>query len=239
MSGTDAEDADADALAAEYVLGVLDAEARAAARRRAMTDPAFATLLRAWEARLSPLADGVPPVPPPPAIWARIAAALDEPAAAPTRAPAAPPSPGRPARAWRWAALGSGAIAASLAAILLLRPSAPPVQAVLRGAEAPVFLARLEPDGAVLVRAVGTPRVPAGRDLELWLLRPGAARPASLGVLPAGGTRVAAGQTGAGAPLAGAPLTGAQLLVSLEPPGGSPTGQPTGPVLYAGTLERL
>jgi anti-sigma-K factor RskA len=29
------------------------------------------------------------------------------------------------------------------------------------------------------------------------------------------------------------------LMVSLEPRGGSPTGQPTGPVLYAGRLTGL
>jgi len=29
------------------------------------------------------------------------------------------------------------------------------------------------------------------------------------------------------------------LAVSLEPPGGSPTGAPTGPVLYSGSIERM
>lgn len=29
------------------------------------------------------------------------------------------------------------------------------------------------------------------------------------------------------------------LAVSLEPAGGSPTGQPTGPVLYSGAIERM
>ena len=29
------------------------------------------------------------------------------------------------------------------------------------------------------------------------------------------------------------------LAVSLEPPGGSPTGLPTGPVLYSGPIQRL
>ncbi len=29
------------------------------------------------------------------------------------------------------------------------------------------------------------------------------------------------------------------LAVSLEPAGGSPTGLPTGPVLYSGTIERM
>jgi anti-sigma-K factor RskA len=31
----------------------------------------------------------------------------------------------------------------------------------------------------------------------------------------------------------------ATLAVSMEPPGGSPTGQPTGPVIASGTLTSL
>jgi anti-sigma-K factor RskA len=31
----------------------------------------------------------------------------------------------------------------------------------------------------------------------------------------------------------------AMLAISLEPPGGSPTGQPTGPVIASGRLTRL
>lgn len=41
--------------------------------------------------------------------------------------------------------------------------------------------------------------------------------------------------TQAGESLSGIPA----LAVSLEPPGGSPTGQPTGPVLYSGAIERM
>jgi anti-sigma-K factor RskA len=69
---------------------------------------------------------------------------------------------------------------------------------------------------------------------ELWALPQGAA-PKSLGVIPPGAiVRV---------PL---PATAEELLtsipalaVSLEPPGGSPTGQPTGPVLFSGSIERM
>jgi anti-sigma-K factor RskA len=32
------------------------------------------------------------------------------------------------------------------------------------------------------------------------------------------------------------PANGTQLLISLEPLGGSPSGAPTGPVVYAGML---
>ncbi|MGH7153988.1 MAG: anti-sigma factor domain-containing protein, partial [Acetobacteraceae bacterium] len=69
-----------------------------------------------------------------------------------------------------------------------------------------------------------------GKDLELWALPPGATRPISLGVVPAATRGLVVSHPAV-------PLTlRTQLMVSLEPKGGSPTGQPTGPVLFAGTL---
>jgi anti-sigma-K factor RskA len=220
-----------DALAAEYVLGVLDAAERDRARRLLLTDPDFADFVRAWEARLSPLANSIAPVPPPASLWARIEATLDDAAGAPAAVPVPGPGWAGRMRFWRGTTIAAGALAAGLAAFIVLRaPNAPPVQAVLTGSGAPVFVASVERDGAILVSALGTPAVPAGHDLELWVLPVGATRPASLGVLPAAGKQVPRGV---------ATTPGTQLLVSLEPPGGSPTGQPTGPVLYAGKLERL
>jgi anti-sigma-K factor RskA len=65
------------------------------------------------------------------------------------------------------------------------------------------------------------------RAFELWAIAGGPPRP--LGLLrPAGGERLvlAAGTV---------PRDGV-LAVSLEPAGGSPTGLPTGPVLYQGKI---
>ena len=81
------------------------------------------------------------------------------------------------------------------------------------------------PDGTLVLRAVSAVSVPQGRDLQLWSLPAGATVPASLGVLPSDGKQVQA-----------SPAAGGQLLVSLEPAGGSPTGAPTGPVVYSGRL---
>jgi len=74
----------------------------------------------------------------------------------------------------------------------------------------------------------------ADRSLELWALPPGAA-PKSLGLISAG-DKLAALQLPAAADqsLADVPM----LAVSLEPKGGSPTGAPTGPVLYTGACIR-
>ncbi len=72
------------------------------------------------------------------------------------------------------------------------------------------------------------------RDYELWLVDRG--EPRSLGVLPhdAGGhsLRLSVEQLGRAGPEAA-------LAVSLEPAGGSPTGQPTGPVVFSGKLIPL
>ena len=94
---------------------------------------------------------------------------------------------------------------------------------------APVMLATAERDGALIVRPTTAISVPSDKDLELWALRAGRhAAAVRSGVLPPSGRQLTASLT---------PNT--QLLVSLEPKGGSPTGQPTGPVLYGGWLTTI
>jgi anti-sigma-K factor RskA len=63
-------------------------------------------------------------------------------------------------------------------------------------------------------------------DLEIWVLPAGAAQPVSLGLMSAAGRSLAQDWQGP-----------AQLLISREPRGGSPTGLPTGPVIYKGSLS--
>ena len=71
-----------DALAAEYVLGTLDAREAAAVAREMASDAGLAAAVAAWEARLAPLVALAPPEAPPPDLWARIEAALAPPARA-------------------------------------------------------------------------------------------------------------------------------------------------------------
>jgi anti-sigma-K factor RskA len=92
------------------------------------------------------------------------------------------------------------------------------------------FLAEARSDGTVVLTALAPVQVPSGKALELWILPPGQTVPKSLGVLAANGTKVT---------LPEIPATGTQLMVSLEPPTGSPSGQPTGPVLFAGQLVQM
>jgi anti-sigma-K factor RskA len=89
------------------------------------------------------------------------------------------------------------------------------------------LLARARSDGSIAITRLTNATPPAGHDFQLWALPRGATRPVSLGVLPPGETLVRPPDR---------PLADEQLLVSEEPAGGSTTGQPTGPVLWGGTL---
>jgi hypothetical protein len=90
------------------------------------------------------------------------------------------------------------------------------------------FLAAAWPDGTVLLTALAPVQVPGGKTLELWLQPADGKAPKSLGMVPAAGGDVI---------LSSVPEAGAALSVTLEPQGGSPTGAPTGRVVYAGTLR--
>jgi anti-sigma-K factor RskA len=230
MSGTDIEDPGPEAtLAAEYVLGTLDQAEAETARRQIEADPAFAAEVGFWESKLSPLYALIPALPAPAALWTRI-----EDSTGGARAQGAPylaaPANDNAVKGWRAAAFAGLAVAAALLAYIVLTPPAQPTLAVLTpyATPTPVLLAVSGPHGSILIRPTATIKIASDRDLELWQMPAGATKPASLGVIPQDGKVVPPGVQ-----------AGTMLLVSLEPKGGSPTGQPTGPVLYAGKLSRF
>jgi anti-sigma-K factor RskA len=223
-----------DALAAQYVLGTLPARARARLGRLAQTDTTVATAIRTWEHRLSPLAEGAPPITPSPRVWKVISLriGLDR-----AREPASDTWWAQLAF-WRGLAI-AGFVGTLTLGIALLAPrvgTEQPLVAVLAGPDArPALIATMDrSDRTLIVKTVGAAPVPADRTLELWML-PDGAPPRSLGVIPASGV----GRIKLPAPpdvaLAGVPA----LAVSLEQAGGSPTGAPQGPVLYTGRIERM
>ncbi len=224
MSGTEE---DPDLLAAEYVLGTLDKAAAQDITVRALTDPALRAAIAAWEEKLAPLASLATPVTPPASLWRRIAASAGA-GVTPSAAPLV--RAWRNLVLWRCAAATGFAVAAALAVFVWLRtPSVQPVAALVpTGGAAAAYVAELQPNGTLRLVALRQVSVAAGKDLELWALPVGASRPVPLGLLPATGRSIA--------PKLPA-VNGTQLMVSLEPQGGSPTGLPTGPVLFAGTLH--
>ena len=226
-----------DRLAAEFALGTSTSRVRRRLSAIATRDRVVADALTEWERRLAVLADAVPPVTPPPRVWARVAARLG------LDVRSAAPEP--PARWWGrvgvWRALTAIGFVATLA-LGVLQLARPPVPAaasivvVLAGSDAkPALIASaLRNERFLTVKAVGSAAPAPGRVFELWAL-PQGGTPKSLGVIPPG----AIVQVPLAAPADESLTNIPALAVSLEPPGGSPTGAPTGPVLYSGSIERM
>ena len=214
-------------VAGEYVLGTLGTAEMRAVEARAAQDRLLASEIAFWEDHLAPLAQLVAPVAAPKALWLRLALATG------IGGQRSGPSP----RLWQATTFAALAAAAGFAFLAFLpRPPAPEIAgaqfvAALAPLNAPVpFLAQARADGSIAVTRLGGAAPAAGRDFQLWELPKGAARPVSLGVLAAGGQLVRP---------PGRPLAETQLLVSDEPTGGSPTGQPTGAVLFGGALAAV
>lgn len=216
-------------LAADYVAGTLRGPARRRFEALLPAHPALQAAVRAWQTRLMPLTAGVTPVQPSPQVWRRIEARIGG-------APAASSWWARLA-VWRGLAALAGVAALGLA-VLLATPSAvpPPIVVVLNatapGGEGGVipasFVASISGDGrAVVTRPIARVALQSDRALELWAVA-GRNPPRSLGLISAGGATVVR--------RASLPAGTDHLAVSLEPPGGSPTGAPTGPVLAVGQL---
>jgi len=229
------EPGDGDLVAAEYVLGVLTASQRHEVDRRRATEPGLAAEVAFWEERLSGLADAVDPVRPPPEVWSHIEAAVDADVAT-------PPAPTLWHSLTFWRSLGAvttALAAASLAALAVIAfaPEArPPLLATLSGGSGqPNFVASVTAEGGSLVVVPAALLTGDPHAYQLWLIPAGETRPRSLGLVQPGQPARLDVPQGLAARL----TRDATLAVSLEPPGGSPTGQPTGPVIASGRLTSL
>ncbi len=113
-----------------------------------------------------------------------------------------------------------------------LRPDTRLVGVLQQDPAAPAFLLTIDPASRTLtVRRVAA-RADADHSYQLWLIAPNAAKPASLGVVGAGEYT----QSPLPADFDAAALRAATYAISFEPPGGSKTGAPTGPILFTGKL---
>jgi anti-sigma-K factor RskA len=235
-----------DLIAAEYVLRLLEGEALLAARGRLTTDPGFAAAVERWERRLAPMFDGVEEVPPPAELWGRIEQAIGTEG---TDAVDNIVRLRRRERLWKGYATAMTALAAGLALFLGLRVAQPeaPVPRPQPAAEAPALVASLASeagDAAVAVTISSDHRsvlvtptrmaAVSGHSHELWLI-PASGTPVSLGVIAPDAPRRHA------IPAQMVPQVRAEtaLAVSVEPRGGSPTGQPTGPVIASAPLRQI
>ena len=233
MSGADTED-----LAGLYVLGALNAEEMRAVRTEAERSSAMAAEIVAWERRLTPLVVLLPEAVVPATLWPELSARLDRIASSgqsigesyipPLRQRRARRGEGRALAAWRGAAVGAMALAAGLAALLITRvPPPPPRLAMIMPARPGLggWLISVAANGEIHATAQGALSHSLQQDFQLWSLADGASTPVPLGLLPVTSAVVLKPGT--------LPNHKFQLLVSLEPKGGSPTGLPTGPVMFS------
>lgn len=245
-------------IAAQYVLGTLSASARLRFQSRLQQEPDLRVLTHAWERRLNPLTHLLVPQAVPAEVWQKIEARLDGLAASTALKPISllaqqPPSfpeqssPKTSAndRFWQPWAWFSSAVAAGLALFIFVRPEVITsvqtpmvVQQVLVSHDvavlstdknSPAWIVRQQ-GNALVLSALNAQAVPSDRDLELWSIQ-GSNAPRSLGVI-----HVKDGQATIPQVTADLIAHDVTLAISLEPKNGSPTGQPTGAVLYTGKV---
>ena len=227
---------------AEYVLGTLTLEERLSLEQELINDPSLRLELVRWEDWLSGLNDVIPSIEPAQSLWPALERRLRA-GSAPVAANDSGPTidfvrPIRRSRArWRASTIAFGALAAGLALFIgrehLQPPAAVSYLAVVnRGGDLPALIVRVDTGtDTVSVRSVAA-ETPPNRVLQLWYIAGGQA-PRSLGLLDRPQTNAVLPPNARADDIAGA-----TLAVSVEPPGGSPTGAPTGQVIYSGKLIR-
>jgi anti-sigma-K factor RskA len=230
---------DIDALGAEYVLGTLSREERADVARRREAEPQLDAVISAWERRLGPLSDVVSPLTPPPHLYNKIRAQIGL-SAHVVSLKAREQSLVRRGNWWRNATVSMSAVAASLVGLVgwqMHLAGQMPTQyvAVLQAGDAlPAFLLTVDTKSNMFViSAMKKPTEPE-KSYQLWLVHDEMPHPKSLGVFDDSEMDMR--------PMADGKMHDMMMdgtyAVSVEPKGGSPTGEPTGPVVFSGKLVK-
>lgn len=232
-----------DALAGEYVLGLVEGTDRAALEQRIEREPALAASVESWRGHLAAIDATARPIPPSPGLWPRIEAEIAAILPAAERGRLKALKAGNTLAdwwnnlfIWRGAAL-AGVLAAILLAIglngALDRAKRQPVMVAVLLTEASIAAAVVNtyPDGRVEMVPLQNIAVPEGKALEIWTLWDRSVGPRSVGLIDrARSTSLRLDQL---------PLGRDQLFeITIEPATGSPTGRPTGPIVAKGTTSQ-
>ena len=216
-------------LAGEYVLGLLRGAARRRFERLLIEDARLRAEVVVWEEKFVGWNRGLQPLAPPASVWRRLQSRVE--------------AETTPAKLPRLKAWWSGAVAVGAAVMLVigiflgrsvLAPSpAPAYVAVMSTPQGqPRWLITVHPQTRrVDMKALANNTPPPGKSYELWML-PGSGKPIAMGLMNTTGS---ASETVSAELIAA--ITGAKALaISVEPEGGSPTGQPTGPVVFVAPI---
>jgi anti-sigma-K factor RskA len=220
------------ALAGEYVLGVLEGEAKAAAERRVASDADFAREVESWRSRFTAFDDTTETEAAGDALWRNIESSVSDSAAH------EPASPSLWSRFWNnLPALRAAALGTSFATLLLavglgfaLRAAyqQPVMIAVLVDGNRTGAVVQTFADGRVVLLPLTEINVPAGRAIEVWTLPSRERGPVSVGLMNQARTLTLSLKD------LPAPKPDQLFELTLEPATGSPTGRPTGPILFKG-----
>ena len=224
-------------LAAEYVLGTLRGQARARFQSLLKYDLALRRIVAEWEERLTPMAGAAAEIEPPARLWRRIAARIG--------------SKPAPSRWWASLAVWRTFAAAGLAAVAALgiyvgtqsRPELPiAMVAVMTDDKARPALVVSWPqlkdanDPHIRVRIVqDQPARAPDTSWQLWVLPGGKAAPIPLALVgPEPIQHIAFDRA-----LRKNVWQAWGIGLSIEPQGGSPTGAPTGPIIFKGQCVKV
>ncbi|MBX4889145.1 anti-sigma factor [Rhizobium bangladeshense] len=222
-------------LAGEYVLGVLSLQDRRVVEERMRHDRTFAAIVSRWEANLSAFNDEYDGTAPNRETFKQIESRLFGDAGEPASF-----SQGLWNSAVFWRSLAFACIVVAVSAVIFAsgvvpQPQGPaPLVAELSGQNNAINL-RVSYEiqsGRLKIVPIAAGK-PEEKSLELWMVK-GGGTPKSLGVFQPGES----GELVIPAEMRSNITDGATLAVSLEPFGGSPTGQATGPVIASGTVRR-
>lgn len=219
-------------LAAEYVLGTLTGKARLRFETLMEESYRVRAAVWEWETHINPLVSALPETKPPAQVWQRVQRAI---------------SPKTQRKVFQglqfWRGWGMAATAASvlLMASLVFMPAEfqPNSIAVFNNEQAqPMWIVTSDMEtGELHIKAINVnAEIIDQKAFELWMLPNDGTPPKSMGLMPVSNEKrelVLSPQI----------LTVLQqakgLAISIEPPGGSPTGLPTGPVVYQSSMIEL
>jgi anti-sigma-K factor RskA len=214
------------ALAADYAIGLMPTTARRRFENLLIDDPNLRAEVAQWQESLVGLTTSLEPQPVPERVWQQIVARIE-----PQRLHVPEKRP-----FWSWMRIAAVACTLLVAVIVgvIYNRDKPDFNATLVAGNQQPALTVQAFDRYLKIDPVAVASVETGRSLELWAI-PADGVPVSLGVIPDNGKgrvdlsdsqrRLLDSQT--------------TMAITLEPKGGSPSGKPTGPILYKGQLASL
>jgi len=215
-------------LAGEYVLGLLTGAARRRFERLLMESGTLRASVTAWEGRFAAWALTLPPEQPPNYLWWRVLGRV--------RSERLPRRQQLHNVFWRgWAVAATVLLAIIIVGQSVRRPmqEKPAEFALVSDKQGqPLWVISVHPESqSIDMKAMADNTPPPGKSYELWML-PGSGKPVAMGLMNSTGIASETVPPEMLAAIANAKV----LAISLEPAGGSPTGQPTGPVLYTAAI---